>query len=54
MEADHRYYERRAAEERRAAQRAITAAARERHAELAMLFTSKAEQRSGRKVQLAS
>jgi uncharacterized membrane protein len=46
MESDHRYYLRRAAEEKRAAQRAITAEARERHRELATLFSSKAEQRS--------
>ncbi|HYJ31149.1 MAG TPA: hypothetical protein VEW25_12510 [Allosphingosinicella sp.] len=46
MESDHRYYLRRASEERRAAERAITAAARERHRELATLFMSKAEQRA--------
>jgi hypothetical protein len=59
MESDHRYYQRRASEERRAAERAITAAARERHRELATLFASKAEQRAvvhsaPRQVQLAS
>ena len=60
MESDHRYYLRRASEERRAAERAITAAARERHRELAILFAGKAEQRralrsaSPQQVQLAS
>lgn len=54
MESDHRYYLRRASEERRAAERAITAAARERHRELATLFASKAEQRAVQRVQLAS
>jgi hypothetical protein len=42
MESDFRYYSRRAAEERRRAERAITSAARERHSELADLFTLKA------------
>ncbi|MFN3944166.1 MAG: hypothetical protein ACK4K7_04470 [Allosphingosinicella sp.] len=45
MESDHRYYVRRAAEERRAAMRAVTPAARDRHQELAALFATKAEQR---------
>jgi hypothetical protein len=54
MESDHRYYQRRACEEKRAAERAITAAARERHSELAILFASKAEQRAALRVQLAS
>jgi len=45
MESDHRYYSRRAAEERRRAARAITPEARERHRELASLFASKAEHR---------
>lgn len=54
MESDHRYYHRRASEERRAAERAITAAARERHRELATLFASKAEQRDAQRMQLAS
>ena len=48
MESDHRYYTRRAAEERRRAARAITAEARERHRELASLFDHKAAQRSHR------
>jgi len=43
MESDHRYYARRAAEEKRAAARAITPEAQARHAELAALFASKAE-----------
>lgn len=43
MESDHRYYARRAAEERQAALRAITPAAKARHDELAQLFASKAE-----------
>ena len=42
MESDHRYYSRRAAEEQRRADRAITAEARERHCELARLFSHKA------------
>jgi hypothetical protein len=46
MESDHRYYLRRASEERRAAERSLTAEARERHRELAVLFASKAEQRA--------
>jgi len=43
VESDLRYYERRASEERRAALRAVTPAARERHAELAELFAGKAQ-----------
>ena len=54
MESDHRYYLRRASEERRAAERAITTAARERHRELEILFASKAEQRAQLRIQLAS
>ena len=46
MESDHRYYSRRAAEERRRAAHAITAEARERHRELATLFSDKAAERS--------
>jgi hypothetical protein len=42
MESDFRYFSRRAAEERRRAQFAITPAARERHEELADMFASKA------------
>lgn len=45
MESDHRYYSRRAAEERRRAAHAVTDEARERHRELASLFASKAEPR---------
>jgi hypothetical protein len=54
MESDCRYYQRRASEERRAAERAITTAARERHSELATLFASKAEAGTAQLVQLAS
>jgi hypothetical protein len=46
MESDHRYYTRRAAEEQQRARNAVTAAARERHLELAASFTDKAEQRT--------
>ncbi|GAA4014269.1 hypothetical protein GCM10022280_10850 [Sphingomonas swuensis] len=42
MESNQRYYARRAAEERTAAQRAITAAAREWHARLALQFAARA------------
>ena len=42
MESDHRYFLRRAAEEQRRARHALTAAAKERHAELAELFATKA------------
>jgi len=45
MESDFRYFSRRAAEERRRAQFAITPAAQERHNELADLFASKAAHR---------
>lgn len=54
MESNYRYYQRRASEERQAADRAITAAARERHRELASLFASKAEQRAQQPFQIAS
>ena len=47
MESDFRYFSRRAAEERRRAQYAITPAAQERHSELADMFASKAEHRVG-------
>jgi acyl-CoA reductase-like NAD-dependent aldehyde dehydrogenase len=47
MESDHRYYARRAAEERRRAAHAVTPEARERHRELASLFTQKASQPLG-------
>lgn len=46
MESDHRYYSRRALEESQRARKAVTNAARERHLELASLFSVKAEQRS--------
>jgi hypothetical protein len=42
VESDHRYFLRRAAEEQRRARHAVTAAARDRHAELAELFATKA------------
>ena len=42
MESDHRYYSRRADEERRRALHALTPEARERHKELANLFAGKA------------
>ena len=42
MESDHRYYSRRADEERRRALHALTPEAKERHMELAALFASKA------------
>ena len=46
MESDHRYYSRRADEERRRALHALTPEARERHKELANLFASKAASRA--------
>lgn len=46
MESDFRYYSRRAAEESMRARKAVTNAARERHLELANIFSSKAEQRA--------
>ena len=45
MESDFRYFSRRAAEERRRAQFALTPAAQERHNELADMFASKAAHR---------
>lgn len=54
MESDHRYYLRRASEERRAAARAITEAARARHSELAVIFAVKAEQGAPHLTRLAS
>ena len=42
MESDFRYFSRRAAEERRRAQFAVTPAAQERHNELANMFAAKA------------
>jgi hypothetical protein len=44
MESDFRYFSRRAAEERRRAQFAITPEAQQRHNELANMFASKAAQ----------
>jgi hypothetical protein len=49
MESDHRYYSRRADEERRRALHALTPEARERHKELASLFASKAAIRAAPK-----
>ena len=43
MESNLRYYQRRAAEERTAARRAVTAQAREWHAKLAQDFANRAE-----------
>ena len=43
MESNHRYYRRRAVEERMAAQRAITEQARKWHAKLAEDFARRAE-----------
>ena len=43
MESNLRYYQRRAAEERTAARRAVTAQARDWHAKLAQDFASRAE-----------
>lgn len=42
MESNSRYYSRRAAEERMAAQRSMTAAARDWHAKLASQFAARA------------
>ena len=46
MESDHRYYARRAAQEKMAAARAITAKAKAWHYQLAENFMQKANQRS--------
>jgi hypothetical protein len=54
MESDFRYYTRRAAEESLRARKAITNAARERHLELAISFSMKAEQRSSEPVPTAA
>ena len=43
MESNLRYYQRRAAEERTAARRAVTAQARDWHAKLAQDFAGRAE-----------
>ena len=48
MESDFRYYTRRALEEQARAARAVTKEARERHKELANLFSAKAAQRHRR------
>lgn len=44
MESDHRYYSRRAAQEKMAASRAISARAREWHYQLAEDFMRRAQQ----------
>ena len=44
MESDHRYYSRRAVQERMAAARAITTSAREWHKQLSEDFSRKAEE----------
>ena len=44
MEDDQRFYRRRAAEERRAAERALTLEAKERHEQLASLFESRLQE----------
>ncbi|HEY0115175.1 MAG TPA: hypothetical protein VGB54_05595 [Allosphingosinicella sp.] len=54
MESDIRYYTRRAAEENLRARKAVTNAARERHLELAGMFSLKAEQRSIERVHAAA
>jgi hypothetical protein len=41
MESNYRYYQRRAAEERLAAQRSLTPQARQRHAQLAASFAAR-------------
>lgn len=48
MESNHRYYRRRAVEERMAAQRAITEAARAWHSKLAEEFATRAEMNAGK------
>lgn len=47
MESNQRYYFRRAAEERIAAQRAITESARQWHAKLAQQFAARAAEAEG-------
>lgn len=47
VESNHRYYFRRAAEERMAAQRAITDNARQWHAKLAQQFAARAAEAEG-------
>lgn len=50
MESNHRYYERRATEEFRAAARAITPAAQARRKALAEMFARKAEEHQQERV----
>ena len=47
MESNHRYYHRRAIEERMAAQRAMTQQARDWHAKLAQQFAQRAAESEG-------
>jgi hypothetical protein len=47
VESNQRYYHRRAAEERMAAQRAMTECAREWHAKLAQQFAARAAESQG-------
>ena len=47
MESNHRYYQRRAIEERMAAQRAMTQQARDWHAKLAQQFAERAAESDG-------
>ena len=47
MESNHRYYHRRAIEERMAAQRAMTQQARDWHAKLAQQFAERAAASDG-------
>lgn len=47
MESNHRYYHRRAIEERMAAQRAMTQQARDWHAKLAAQFAERAAESDG-------
>lgn len=47
MESNHRYYHRRAIEERMAAQRAMTQQARDWHAKLAQQFAERAAESAG-------
>lgn len=53
MESNLRYYHRRAAEERMAAQRAITGAARDWHAKLAQQFAARAAAAEGERLATA-
>ena len=54
MESNHRYYQRRAVEEQRAAARALTPEARERRRALADMFAHKAAQYQAERPALSS